>query len=171
MPGRIVGRWDGHGRRGDAARAQIGGRRSRGQHVQHRIDLHGVGIDDAPPSARAISMAKADLPLAVGPAIRIAFLIGPRPRPTGFCPCRSSPRLSPIPPARILHAPLVRIWPRRPSAQAAIALARARIRLRPASARTGRWHRTTDARLARLPCRDPVDIVVQDSTVGRARRS
>ena len=72
VPGRIV-----HGRI-DMAEQRVRNlllllrRRPRGDDAQIRINLHGIGVDDRPSSRCASAIATADLPLAVGPAMRIA---------------------------------------------------------------------------------------------------
>ena len=57
-------------RRADAAHAQVRVVGPRGQDAPAGVDLRGVGIDDAAAVALGDRSASADLPLAVGPAIR-----------------------------------------------------------------------------------------------------
>ena len=100
------------------ARAVSCARRPRGQHIEHRIDLHGIGIDDRRRRAARPAPAPArDLPLAVGPAIRIAFLMPPS------APDFSMPLVATLishPAARRSRRRRSRLWPHRTVGASAI---------------------------------------------------
>ena len=71
-------------------------RRPRGQDSQVPVDLHRIGVDDRRAERSASASAAADLPLAVGPAMRSARLKCWPARLEASCRPSSSPRSSPI---------------------------------------------------------------------------